>query len=356
MLTFGIDWDDVISPLNDCAIELANQEYQFDPPLTLEDINSWENTGRASVIKKYYNDSRLYDMQRVSAEAKAFIRKLQTKGIVYIVTAVYPQFMSKRVEQIKTAFPDFPDENIIMGFQKSVVQVDITLDDGPRNILKSSARFPLLMRRPWNRELTGLLAVHNYEEFFQLLDQIKSSMIEDRVEAKAPCVVALVGPSGSNKNEITRQLCETGHFIVPKAYTTKKVSDSIHTTITEEKFIRDRADFIETTRYAGYAYGTKWKDITSLMNGDKYVVMPMDLSGAIAMKRHYPTVIIFCKCKREQMIESILEKDMDNHEKMLRFVSLENELKNAALCDYVVHTGREDAVERILSICRLRNK
>ena len=55
MLTFGIDWDDVISPLNDCAIELANQEYQFDPPLTLEDINSWENTGRIG-NQKYYND------------------------------------------------------------------------------------------------------------------------------------------------------------------------------------------------------------------------------------------------------------------------------------------------------------
>ena len=42
MLTFGIDWDDVISPLNDCAIELANEEYHFEPPLTLEDIDSWE--------------------------------------------------------------------------------------------------------------------------------------------------------------------------------------------------------------------------------------------------------------------------------------------------------------------------
>ena len=69
-------------------------------------------------------------------------------------------------------------KNIIMGFQKSVVQVDITLDDGPHNILKSSARFPVLMRRH-GTELTGLLAVHNYEEFFQLLDQIKSAMIED---------------------------------------------------------------------------------------------------------------------------------------------------------------------------------
>lgn len=352
MLTFGIDWDDVISPLNDCAIKLANEEHDFDPPLTLEDINSWENTGRASVIKKYYNDIRLYDMQEVTEEAKAFIRRLQTKGIVYIVTAVYPKFMSKRVEQIKEAFPDFPEENIVMGFQKSMIHVDITLDDGPRNILKSKARFPVLMRKPWNRELTGVLAVNNYEEFFQLLEQIKSSMIEDQVIASRPAVIALVGPSGSNKNDITTQLCQHEGFIIPRAYTTKPISDGIHITVDEEEFVQNRDSFIETTMYAGYAYGTKWEDITALMEKKKYVVMPMDLSGAIAMKRHYPTVIIYCKCSREHMIAKILEKDMSNHEKMLRLLSLENEKKNAALCDYIINTEKEDAVERIRGICR----
>lgn len=351
MLTFGIDWDDVIAPLNDRAIEMANEEYDFSTPLTLEDISSWENTGRASVIKKYYDDPRLYDRQYVPEESKEFIKKLQTKGIVYIVTAVYPKYMTRRIEQIKEAFPDFPDENIIMGFQKSMVHVDIALDDGPKNILKSNAKFPVLMRKPWNRELTGLLAVNNFDEFFQLLDQIKSSMIEDRVEVTAPAIVALVGPSGSNKNQITKALCRTGRFIVPTAYTTKPVSDGIHIQIPEEVFISDRESFIETTMYAGYAYGTKWSDISTLMKQDKYIVMPMDLSGAIAMKRHYPTVIIFCKCSREKMIESILEKNMSNHEKTLRLISLENELKNAALCDYIVHTGREDAIERITNIC-----
>ena len=106
MLTFGIDWDDVIAPLNDRAIEMANEEYGFGEPLTLEDITSWENTGRASVIKKYYDDPRLYDRQYVPQESKEFIRKLMTKGNVYIVTAVYPRFMSRRIEQIKEAFPD----------------------------------------------------------------------------------------------------------------------------------------------------------------------------------------------------------------------------------------------------------
>ena len=351
MLTFGIDWDDVISPLNECAIRLANEEHCFEPPLTLEDITSWENTGRASVIKKYYADERLYEMQSVTEEAKEFIRRLQGKGIVYIVTAVAPRFMSKRVAQIKEAFPDFPEENIIMGYQKSMVHVDIALDDGPRNILKSPAKFPVLMRRPWNRELTGLLAVNDFSEFFQLLEQIKSSMIEDKVIVKRPAVVALVGPSGSNKNKIAAALCETKGFEIPRAYTTKPVTDGFHQTINPEEFVKNRADFIETTMYAGYAYGTKWADIARLMEAGKYVVMPMDLSGAIAMKRHYPTVIIFCKCSREYMIKKILEKDLDNHEKMLRLISMENELKNTALCDYVVRTEQADAAEKIRRIC-----
>lgn len=351
MLTFGIDWDDVIAPFNDRAIEMANEEYGFGEPLTLEDITSWENTGRAAVIKKYYHDPALYDRQYVPEESRQFIKKLQTKGIVYIITAAYPQFLTRRVEQIKEAFPDFPEEQIILGSQKSMVHVDITLDDGPKNILKSNSRFPVLMRKPWNRDITGVLAVNNFEEFFQLLEQIKSSMIEDRVQVVSPAVVALVGPSGSNKNKITRLLCRDPRFALPRAYTTRASTDGFHVQISEEEFVRERSSFLETTRYAGYAYGTKEKDISVLMEAGKFAVMPLDMCGAIAMKRRFPTVIIFCKCSREKMISAILEKEMSNHEKTLRLMSLENELKNAALCDFVVNTGKEGALAQILEIC-----
>ena len=64
MLTYGIDWDDVISDLNIHAIKLANEAYGLN--LKLEDINSWENVGKASVIKQYYQDERIYQMQTVT--------------------------------------------------------------------------------------------------------------------------------------------------------------------------------------------------------------------------------------------------------------------------------------------------
>ncbi len=48
--------------------------------LKLEDINSWENVGKASVIKQYYQDERIYRMQTVTDEARNFIHELQKKG------------------------------------------------------------------------------------------------------------------------------------------------------------------------------------------------------------------------------------------------------------------------------------
>ena len=81
MLTYGIDWDDVISDLNTHAIQLANGEHGLD--LKLEDINSWENVGKASVIKQYYQDERIYRMQTVTDEARNFIHELQKGESIY---------------------------------------------------------------------------------------------------------------------------------------------------------------------------------------------------------------------------------------------------------------------------------
>ena len=72
----GLDWDDVTAPFNSIAIRMANEKYNMDPPLSLEEITSWENTGRASVIKEFYASEELYKRQEVSEKNKRAIRKL----------------------------------------------------------------------------------------------------------------------------------------------------------------------------------------------------------------------------------------------------------------------------------------
>lgn len=340
MLTYGIDFDDVLAPFVPIACELANEEH---PGLDAKpsDIRNWGYSGneKIEIVSKYYGDERVLLRQQVSEDAKAFMRKLMKKGHVYIITSVAPKFMGIRAAQIKEAFPDFPESNIIMGSNKSLVQFDITLDDGPNNILKSVARFPILFRQPWNQALSGMLSVNNYNEFFQMIEQIKSSLIEDRHIPTTPSVIALVGPSGSNKGELATALEEKRFAQRMYSYTTNQVAG--HRYISEEDF--DNANFIAKTVYAGVKYGMDKSDIEHHVNACENVTILTDICGAVALKRLYPTLIIFCRRSRENMIESILEKEKSNAEKKWRLLSMENELKNEPLCDYVIRTDDVNA-------------
>jgi guanylate kinase len=281
----------------------------------------------------------------VSEEAKEFVNTLRRKGNVYFITAIGPRFMSHRAEQILTAFPDFPENNIIMGFQKTLVQFDVTLDDGPHNILKSGAKYPVLYRKPWNRNLSGVLSVNNYYEFLQLVDQIKESMVEDKKPVKRPCVIALVGPSGSNKNEVANLLYADGIAEPVHSYVVGR-SDSMHQHISGQEFAEHKDEFVTATVYAGNQYGVKISDISKILGKGKCAVIPLDICGAISMKRLFSTVIVFCKNSRENMITDILEKDIDNTEKKYRLLSIEKELENAKLCDYIVRAKEPEAAVR----------
>lgn len=347
MLTIGIDWDDVLCDLNARAIELANKEHEFNPPLALEEIDTWENTGRASVIKKYYKEQRLYDAQYVTGEAKKFMSMLCKQADVYICTAVAPDFMGTRVKQIKNAFPDFPEENIIMGFRKSLVKFDVSLDDGAHNILESKSKYPVLFRKPWNHKITGVLAVNTYDDFLQLLEQIKRSMIEGNVSLESPAVIALVGPSGSHKTQLLYNLIDNEKFKKPVSYSTNVLCSSSHKFLPEDAF--DKKEMLETTMYAGYAYGTKKKDVEEILNSGSYAVLPLDICGAITMKRYYRTIIVYCKCNKETIIENILSKNITNEEKKLRLLTLEKEMFNERLADLVMNTEEENYSEILMN-------
>ena len=113
--SIGIDWDDVTAPFNSIAIRMANEKYHPEKPYRLEEITSWANEGRTSVIKEFYNDPELYSRQIPTEETKRGIRRLMQIADVFFITAVSPHFMGVRAEQIMTQFPELLPENIILG-------------------------------------------------------------------------------------------------------------------------------------------------------------------------------------------------------------------------------------------------
>ena len=342
----GLDWDDVTAPFNSLAIQMANEKYNITPPLVLEDIDSWENSGRAGVIKEFYTDEKLYQRQIVPERTKKAVRKLMDIADVYFITAVYPEYMGIRAKQIINAFPELPPENITLGSAKNLVHFDIILDDAVHNVLETPATYPVMMRKPWNWKMTGLLSVNNMTEFVSLVKQIIRSSQTKPSQIEFPSVLALVGPSGSGKTEIAKQLCKDSRFVSPMTYCTKKSSK--HIFLTEEEF--EREDFFEKTQYAGVKYGNKKEEIQSVLDEWKCAVMALDMSGAVAMKRHFPTAIIFIDKDKEELIHNVVEDDFSAEEKTLRILSIDAEKRNRPICDYVIDNRNGDAAVQIMNL------
>ena len=99
----------------------------------------------------------------------------------------------------------------------------------------------------------------------------------------------------------------------------------------------DRMNFFEKTAYAGVRYGTRKEDIQTLLDQGKFAVIPVDMCGAIAMKRSFPTHIIYVARDKEKLIADIIDSDYDTEEKTLRILSIDAEKRNRKICDYVIH-------------------
>lgn len=334
----GLDFDDVFAPFNSIACQMANEEHGTD--LTIEDITSWANEGKASIIKKYYQDAELYKRQTkaISEENKAAVRELMEFADVYFCSGVYPAFMSIRAQQIIEAFPELPADRIILGVAKNLVQFDFMLDDNINNVLSSPAKYPVLFRKPWNSDMTGLLSVNTLAEFVCLVKNVIYPMVTGKQGIVKPSVIALVGPSGSGKNKICDILCSEelnpfgSQFERPAGFTTKPDGSGNRTVLSEKHFAE--MEFFEKTRYAGYAYGITKRSVEKILAEGKYPVVPIDICGAIGMKLHFPTIIVYLKRGKCELVADIIADNISDKEKMLRILSLDAEKKNESICDY----------------------
>ena len=224
-LSTALDIDDVLMECTAYAVKLANEKYNFNPPLSIYEIKKWGKQGtRSDVIFELFNDPEFYRTQPVMQGAKEFVKKLSTMTEVFVSTAIPPEFMGIRAKRIMEEFPEIPADHIYMGARKDKIGVDILFDDGMHNVLRSSAQYPILRRWPWNQAATGVLAVNTYDEFLKMVEVIADSysLKGESEPLTEPSIVVLVGPSGSGKSKIATQvLSKTDKFEKLVSYTTK---------------------------------------------------------------------------------------------------------------------------------------
>ena len=266
--------------------------------------------------------------------------------------------MSQRYQRILEVFPEIPRDHILIGSRKDKIDVDILFDDGLHNILNSTATYPILMRRPWNQEATGIMAVNNYDEFLKFVEIIANnySAKHETLSPDSTGIVVLVGPSGSGKNDIARELLsQTDSFQKLISYSTNPSlasdPDGWYKYITDGEFrkLADGGKLCESTTYAHHFYGCRKEDVQEILSSGKNVLTVMDICGAMALKTLFSNVItIYVKRDRKGLITSILEKDCSTEDKANRLLSISVETRNAQVCDYTVKfESAEQAVKEI---------
>ncbi len=357
-----VDADDVLYPCVDLALEIQNKKYGFNPPIQLNEITQWAPTGtRTDCIFECFKDPKFYKKQRPYPGAVDFITGLHKLGaIVCINTAVESCALAIRTQMLLRDFKEITPDKIILSKDKSSVSADVAIDDGPHNILKSNARFPVVWRRPWNASLSGFPSVDNYNAALTLVKEIMQCSVEAEIDATKPIILGLVGSSGSGKTAVARKLVETSNFEQIKTYTTRlpRGTEDGYNFVTPEKFakLKQKGVFYETTVYSGYEYGSSTEDIEKVIESGKNVVIPVDISGAISLKANFKNVItVFVDRNKREVIKSIIERDCSNEDKINRIVSLDAESKNAEICDIVLNNDADldEVVEELLNILEL---
>ena len=102
--------------------------------------------------------------------------------------------------------------------------------------------------------------------------------------------------------------------------------------------------------YAGVKYGSKKEDIQAVLDAGQCAVMPLDMCGAIAMKRHFPTAIIYVARDKENLIRDIIEENYSVEEKTLRILAIDAEKRNREICDYIIDNTKHDGAEQLLKL------
>ena len=348
----GLDVDDTLYDCNAYALSIINARHPDEKPIDINEITYWGKAGRhADERIALYQSPTFVRNQPVLRGARKFVRELSKIADVFFVTAVPAACMSARAERLMEDFPEIPPENIIIGTRKDVMALDILLDDGAHNLSNSRAAYPVLMRKPWNTHLSGLISVNSYDDFLHFCKMVRSSFMEKSPDLSEGGVVCLVGPSGSLKNEIVHNITKDPLFEKPITTTTRErradePSDA-YRFIDTEQFIRERDEgkFIETTVYSKYYFGTSSDQVDPIVKSGKCAVIPIDICGALTMKNIYRSraMLVFANRDKSEVIMDIVGRDIPGEDKVRRIMSLDFEYRNAEICDKELMIGSDAA-------------
>lgn len=153
MKKIAIDLDTTLNNLEEVWLNRYNEDYDDN----LKEFGHWnveKNIKKECGIKiyDYLLEPNFFYNLNIKPNAKNVVEKLNNKHELYIVTAYHPATCVDKVKWVNKHLPFFNSKNVIFCNNKSLINADYLIDDGPHNILGFKQK-SIIIDMPYNRHV-----------------------------------------------------------------------------------------------------------------------------------------------------------------------------------------------------------
>lgn len=180
-------------------------------------------------------------------------------------------------------------------------------------------------------------------------------------------IFVVSGPSGSGKSTITKKVRDLLNIPLSISATSRKarvgeINGKDYYFLSEKEFVEkiNNNEFFEYAKVHGNYYGTLNSVIDEKLQNGQNIILEIDVQGGlIAKSKRSDAILIFCKTKDENILESRLRnRKTDNEEVIsLRLKNAKEELKFENKYDYVIINDKlDEAIDTLINIIKEESK
>lgn len=177
-LKIAVDVDNVLNNLNECTVEWFNELFLPQEPIRLEDITSYNlfeclSYDQAEHYIRLWNERDLWRSLTPPRDAVFAMEELCRDYDVYIVTASQPQTFLWKYEWLLNWFPFIDPDRICCVQDKSLLDVDVIIDDCVEQLKSKVGWTRICFDYPWNRdvhdEVYGIHRAKDWDDILEIL-------------------------------------------------------------------------------------------------------------------------------------------------------------------------------------------
>ena len=183
-MIIAIDFDETLFPTLEKVISIYNHRHNTE--LSLSQITTYNlyeclDTVVADELLDIFLDKEVYDDLRPYDGAIKAVEKLIKQGnIIYIATATNVKNLEWKERLLQAYFPSIPKNNIIRIHKKSLLKVDVIIDDNMKHLTESFAD-RICFDQLWNRSTSkdyafDIRRAYSWHDITNIINDIERKM------------------------------------------------------------------------------------------------------------------------------------------------------------------------------------